>query len=440
LSSEYLIDDLQVRITARSSTSSEITMIDNMSIQNMPARPPPPVMPPAYSIYVADTDDREILAYSEDSTYLGNLVTSRSGGLGKVWSVAFGPDGHLYASDSTHSKIRKYNGFTGAPISSSSGWASTNAEPYGITWNGNTLYVATSDGIERFSASGVSLGYFGDAFRTLSSELLTPYDMAFCSDGRMYVADRSAGKAFYYGATDGAYLGEIPNVGPLNTHRASGIACGPAIYGSGESLYQSGDDGGRINEISLSTRTLVREITTLVDEPYGMGMDNAGNLYISNKDDDNILKISSNGAVSVFASGFDDPHDVTVGPEYSAGARGSAGGLAEGGGDTQQQQESNDSPEIRLIYNGTTVYEPVSISSKVTFEVQATDSEGDAITIGIIPDGIPEDAISVTDNGDGTAAISINPENMPIGTHVFWVTASDVDNYDREPYAVRIHE
>ncbi len=34
LSSEYLIDDLQVRITARSSTSGEITMIDNMSIQN----------------------------------------------------------------------------------------------------------------------------------------------------------------------------------------------------------------------------------------------------------------------------------------------------------------------------------------------------------------------------------------------------------------------
>ena len=440
LSSEYLIDGLQVRITVRSSTSDEVTMIDNMSIQNMPARPPPPpVMPSAYSIYVADTDDREVLAYSEDGTYLGNLVTSRSGGLGKVWSVAFGPDGHIYASDNTYSKIRKYDGATGSPLSSSSGWASTIGKPYGITWNGNTLYVATSTGVERFSASGTSLGYFGDAFRTLSSEILTPYDVAFCSDGRMYAADRSAGKIFYYRATDGTYLGEISNTGPLNTYRAAGITCGPAIYGSGESLYQSGDDGGRINEISLSTRTLVREITTLVDEPYGMGMDNAGNLYISNKDDDNILKISSNRAFSVFASGLDDPRDVTVGPEYSASAGGSASGLAEGDGDTQQQQqqESNDAPEIQLIYNGTTVYEPVSIPSQVTFEVQATDPDGDAITIGIIPDGIPEDAISITDNGDGTAAISISPENIPVaGTHVFWVTASDVDNYDREPYAV----
>ncbi len=438
LSSGHLVSEMQVRITARSSSSSEITMIDNISISDSGSSPTS-----GHSIYVADTDDREVLVFSESGTYLGDFVEGRAGGLGKAWDVAFGPDGHLYISDNTYSKIRKYNGATGAPISgSSAGWASTTGYPYGLTWNGNTLYVATSMGVERFSSSGSSLGYFGDASRNPASSgataLLSPYDVVFCTDGRMYAADRSLDKILYYRASDGTYQGAISGTGssPPNTYRAAGLECGAAMGGTGSSLYQGGDDAGRVNEINPTSGSLITTITSLIDEPYGMDMDDAVVLYVANKDDDNIISISS-GTASVFVSGnrMDDPRGVVVGPQYSASSTTTSG--SQSTGDTAAQE--NDGPEFELAFsqNGTAVSSPMTVTSQqLSLVVRASDAEGDPITIGMIPDSMPEGSVSVTDHGNGTAAISLDTTGTAVGTYVFWVTASDLQNHDREPYAV----
>ncbi len=438
LSSGHLVSEMQVRITARSSSPSEIAMIDNISISDSGSSPTS-----GHSIYVADTDDREVLVFSESGTYLGDFVEDRAGGLGKAWDVAFGPDGHLYISDNTYSKIRKYDGATGAPISgSSAGWASTTGYPYGLTWNGNTLYVATSMGIERFSSSGSSLGYFGDASRNPASSgataLLSPYDVVFCTDGRMYAADRSLGSILYYRASDGTYQGEISGTGSFspNTHRAAGLECGAAMGGTGSSLYQSGDDAGRVNEINPASGSLITTITSLIDEPYGMDMDDAGVLYVANKDDDNIISISS-GTSSVFASGnrMDDPRGVVVGPQYSESSTATSG--SESTGDAAAQD--NDGPEFELAFsqNGTAVSSPMTVTSQqLSLVVRASDAEGDPITIGMIPDSMPEGSISVTDHGNGTAAVSLDTTGTAASTYVFWVTASDLQDHEREPYAV----
>jgi len=433
LSPDHLVSELQLRITARSSSTSEVAMVDNISIQDSaPASD--------YSVYVADTDDREVLVFSSDGTYLDGFVDSRSGGLGRVWDVSFGPDGHMYASDNTNNKIRKYNGATGAPIgSSATGWASTVGFPNGLTWHDSSLYVATSRGVEKFSSSGSSLGYFGDASRspttTGATALVSPYDVIFCPDGRMYVADRSLNEVLYYRASDGTHLGEISGTAlrPPNTYRASGVECGPAMTGSGTSLYQSGDDGGRINEINPSTGSLVRTVTSLIDEPYGMDMDGAGVLYVANKDDDNVVKISS-GQSSVFASGnrMDDPRGVTVGPVYSSGASGQ--------GSSQSEDAQNDEPGFVLMHNGTATHGPISLVTQLTsLAVQATDPEGDAVTIRIMQDELllPEGAVSVTDHLNGTATVVVSSDGAAAGTYALWVEVSDVHgNYDREPYAV----
>ena len=427
LAPQYLVSDMQMRITARSSSGSEITMIDSVSIQDSASSPNPTLT--NYSIYIADTDDRQVQVYSQDGSYLGDIVTSRSGGLGKVWDVAFGPDGHLYVSDNTYGKIRKYDGSTGIPISSNSGWATTQGYPNALTWKDNTLYVATQMGVERFSLSGSALGYFGDASRNPgagATRLFSAYDVVFCPDGYMYVADRAAGKILYYTASSGAFVGEIYGLtSTLNTRAAAGLECGPAIYGSGTSLFQSGDDNGRVNEINLSNNSLVRSITSFIDEPYGMEMDHTGILYVVNKDDENVIRILPGGTTSVIASDFDDPRGITLGPEYNA-----AGPTAD------SAEPSNDAPEFDLIHNGTILYSPIHAKSHMTLDIQAIDSEGDHITIELIPDTVPEDAISLS-TGDNTELI-INTQNIPAGTYVFWIIAYDESNYEREPYALII--
>ena len=49
LAPRYLVSDMQMKITARSSTSSEYTMIDNISIQNSPGTTPTPPSTPNYT-------------------------------------------------------------------------------------------------------------------------------------------------------------------------------------------------------------------------------------------------------------------------------------------------------------------------------------------------------------------------------------------------------
>ena len=427
--SSHLVSDMQIKITAKTSYPPEVTMIDNISITDSV---PSVTTLSEFSIYVADSDDREVLVYSSDGTFVDDVIPRRAGGLGKVWDVAFGPDGNIYAADLSYNKIRKYSS-TGASLglsSSNAEWASTVGFPTALEWRNNILYVATGYGIERFSTSGTALGFFGDATRdppnSQAPSLLTPYGLVFCSDGRLYVADRGSDKIFYYSASTGSYLGTISgtNSSPPNTFEAAGIQCGPAMTGSGTNIYQSGDDNGRVNEITTSG-TLVREITSSIDEPYGMDMDSAGNLYVANKDDDNILKITNGIPTALISGGLDDPRGVTVGPPY----------LASGAsGQTQPDEQDNETPEFTANYSP--VY--LSVNGTSTFTISATDEDGDVITFDTIQDSMPDGTFALTDYGNGTATVSIDMTTVPQGSYVFWLTISDGIDTEHEPYGVII--
>ena len=181
----------KLRITAYSSSNSEDTYVDDLTVigtitSNGAGTPTDFIALTDYSVYLANTDDKEVLAFSMNGAYIGDFVTAESGGLGRVWDVAFGPDGNLYATDNSNDVIRSYNGTTGSPISNSTGWATTVGDPYGLVWNGDELYVATSRGVEYFAANATALGYFGDAQRypstTGAPKLYAASDVVFCPD------------------------------------------------------------------------------------------------------------------------------------------------------------------------------------------------------------------------------------------------------------------
>ena len=517
--SQYLgTSNFSIRLVTQQSYYNEDVQVDNVLITASPGIPTVTSPSATYSVYVADTDDYEILAFAPDGTPIGHVVPSKSGGLGKPWDITFGPDGNLYVSDNTYSKIRKYSGSDGSLLGKTAGsaeWAQTFGYPNGLAWNGSTLYVATLKGVEKISSTGTHLGYFGDASRNPSTSgvpaLISAYDIAFCPDGRMYVADKSMGKILYYDAATGKYGGTMydstsSSIYP-NTYRASGLECGTAIRGTGTSLYQSGDDGGRVNEIDYSTKRTIHEFTLLIDEPYGMDLDGSGNLYVANKDDDNIVKISPAGTSSVFVSGLDDPRGVAIGPVYIAsasqtrkddiiGTRESSNraciycqrivcpsspasamyevaigpvyiASASDEGASTESHTHNDSPEIELFAGGDLLRLPITTdrSSSQTITAIAIDEDGDAvslgivpdmlpagaislgivpdmlpagaISLGIVPDMLPAGAISITDHGNSTATLILDPSGMDAGAYTFMVTASDGQNGDvREPIGV----
>lgn len=236
------------------------------------------------------------------------------------------------------------------------------------------------------------------------------------------------------------------------------------VYSVSQTLPNTGvgDDGGRVNEIRPSDGSLVQAITTDIDEPYHMDIDGLGILYVANKDNDDVMKISSGSTTSISSSDnrLDDPRGVELGPVYSSSSSSSRSestppSHATGDGD-DGDGTNNEEPDFTLTYNGTAVHGPVLLSGQdaaegadddttetttATLAVQATDPEGDHITIEIMPDVLfPPDAVSTTDHGNGTATILINTANVTSGTYVLWVTVSDQYGGDRQPYAVTVEE
>ena len=444
LSADYMSSsEFKVRAVAKMNSASEEVMIDDIAISG-PLKDSAGSGPPtAYSVYLADTDDREVLVFSQNGTYIDNFVSYRSNGLGKAWDVAFGPDGHLYISDYTYKKIRQYNGMTGASIGTSAGWASTTGYPYGLTWNDDKLYVATSQGVEVFDSAGASQGLFGDASRNPSTAgaptLSSARDVAFCPDGKMYVADQWYNRILYYTANNGTYTDKIDVTSFLDLRQPTGLVCGAASgVGTGEtSIYQSGATSNRINEIDATRYSRVHTVTSLVDGPYGIDIDGSQILYVANKDDDNILKINGTQS-SVFATtrSVDDPRGVTLGPVYSGGASGSTGGAS---GSTEGTSSAapggNDEPEFTITHDGQELREPLLLSSVVKFLVSAVDPDGDSITISIVEDAEPAltaaGALSILDFGNGTAIVTANATGVASGTYMPMIRVADTqDNYD----------
>ncbi len=116
---------------------------------------------PDGNLYVSSTNT--IKRYNSSGTYLGDFVTSGSGGLNAAFDLKFGPDGNLYVSSFNTNQVLKYNGSTGAFISV---FASGNglANPHGLAFgpDGN-LYVSNdpNNSVMRFNGT---TGSFIDTF------------------------------------------------------------------------------------------------------------------------------------------------------------------------------------------------------------------------------------------------------------------------------------
>ncbi len=251
----------------------------------------------AGNLYIADRDNsriRRVTPGGTITTVTGNGTPGYSGDGGSATSallyspvgVAVDADGNLYIADTRNSRIRRVtpggtittvagNGTVGY---SGDGGAATSAQlffPYGVAVdaagnmyigdNGNhRIRRVTPGGIITTVAGNGNGGYSGDGGAATSAQLELPFGVAVDAAGNLYVAD--AGNHRIRRVTPGGII--------------------TTVAGNWTGGYSG--DGGAATSAQLFF-------------PYGVAVDAAGNLYIADRDNNRIRRVTPGGIITTVA-------------------------------------------------------------------------------------------------------------------------------------------
>jgi sugar lactone lactonase YvrE len=165
---------------------------------------------------------------------------------------------------------------------SGDGGAATNAsltEATGVALDAaGNLYIADTlnERVRKVDTNGIittvagdgSASYAGDGHAATNASLHYPWDLAFDSVGNLYIAD-----------TYNSRIRKVDTNGIITTVAGNGIAT------------FAGDDGAATN--------------ASLNYPYGVALDAAGNLYISDGNNNRIREVGPNGIITTVAGGGD---------------------------------------------------------------------------------------------------------------------------------------
>ena len=249
--------------------------------------------------------------------------------------------------------------------------------PWGVvTDSAGSLYVAdledsrvrkVSNGLIDAAAGNGVYGYSGDNGPALSAELAYPYGVAVDAAGNLYIAD-----------TNNSRIRKVSN-GAISTVAGNGTAGysgdnGPAtsaqlnyptavaVDAAGD-LYIADTQNNRIRKVSNGAIVTIAGNGTAgysgdngpaaaaqLNSPYGVALDSAGNLYIADRYNSRIRKVS-NGAIVTVAGNGASGYSGDDGPATSAELSYPAGVAVDSAGDLYIADGGNS--RIRRVSNGT---------------------------------------------------------------------------------------
>ena len=258
----------------------------------------------AGNLYIADRRNQRIRKVDSTgtiSTVAGAKIQGFSGDGGAATAaelrfpsgVALDNAGNLYIADRSNHRIRKVDSTgtistiagTGTEGFSGDGGAATAAEidsPWGVVVDGaGNLYFADSDNhrIRKVDTAGTistiagtgTEGFSGDGGAATAAQLSAPRGVALDGAGNLYIAD-----------TDNHRIRKVDTAGTIST-----------IAGTGTEGFSG--DGGAATAAQLNS-------------PSGVALDGAGNLYIADAHNHRIRKVDTTGTISTIAgtgtSGF----------------------------------------------------------------------------------------------------------------------------------------
>ena len=265
--------------------------------------------------------------YTKAGSYSGDGASATSAGLYNPVGVAVDPSGNIYISDSGNQIIREVTKTTGTISTVASGSVGTPAanlsDPYGIAVNsGGDLFIADlgNSRILKYSSGTVSMvagynnsaGYTGDGGAATSARLNAPDAVAVDSVGNIYIAD---GLNFVIRKVD--LSGNISTVAGNGLNGYSGDG-GPATAAEIEQPWGVAVDSSgnlyisEINSVVRKVDMLSGIISTvagnvhlgsgyggdgnvataaMLDEPWGLAIDNSGNLLVADFVNNRIRKV-----------------------------------------------------------------------------------------------------------------------------------------------------
>jgi alpha-tubulin suppressor-like RCC1 family protein/sugar lactone lactonase YvrE len=276
-------------------------------------------------IYIADTGNnriRRVAANGDITTLAGDGNAAFAGDNGPAIAASLnGPigitvdvSGNLFISDTFNCRVRKVdsvtkiistiagNGNTGFNGDNIIATAATVDSPRGIVVNSlGTVYFIedynhrlrsiTTDGIIHTVAGSGAAGYGGDGGAATDANLNLPRSIAYDSSGNLFIAD-------------------------LSNHRIRKISTGNII----STVAGSGTAGFSGDGLAATAARL--------DSPYGIAVDNTGNIYIADTNNNRIRKVAINGVISTIAgtgvaaysgdgsnataAGLNAPHGVAI--------------------------------------------------------------------------------------------------------------------------------
>jgi sugar lactone lactonase YvrE len=278
--------------------------------------------------------------------YNGDNIPATSAELYYPHGVALDSAGDIYIADQANERIRKVDASTGL-ISTVAGNGTqgyngdnipaTSAElytPFGVALDSaGNLYIAddsncrirkvdASTGLISTVAGNGTAGYNGDNIPATSAELYYPNGVALDSAGNLYIAD-SDNRIREVNASTGlistvagngtqGYNGDNIPATSAELNDPSGVA-----LDSAGNLYIADYDNHRIRKVDASTGLIstvagngtagyngdnIAAISAELDHPTGVALDSAGNLYVAGYFNHRIRKVNaSTGLISTVA-------------------------------------------------------------------------------------------------------------------------------------------
>jgi sugar lactone lactonase YvrE len=243
------------------------------------------------NVYVADVRNHAIRKISQVeadvSTVAGGRLFADGEGLNarfsNVTDVVVSKNGNIYVPDAGNQRIRKItsNGIvTTLELRDTEGNSASFGSAIGITLDDNeNIYIAEDTRIRKISPNGVVTTLAGSlvGFENgpgSQAKFYSPYGLAVDSDGNVYVGDRSNRR-----------IRKITPAGIVSTFAGSGI---------------DGSTDGNATTARFGT-------------PYGVALDAHGNLFVADPGNHRIRKITPGGVVSTLAGSSQGYTDGTGG-------------------------------------------------------------------------------------------------------------------------------